>query len=440
MKNLKPYDNYKPSGVEWLGDVPEHWEVKRVKFVIDYQKGKNPSDLSLDKTDDIYLSMEYLRGKNDKIFYIKNSTGLIKVENNDILLLWDGSNAGEFIKGKKGILSSTMALISTKAISDFSWYFCKVLERQLKETTIGMGIPHVSSFELKNLLFLLPSKNEQTKIANYLDRKTAQIDEAIAQKEQLIALLKERQQILIHQAVTQGLPADQREKAGLDPNVEMKDSGVEGLGKIPTDWKLMKFKYIIRIKARLGWKGLKASEYVDKSNYGFLSTPNIKRPKIDFSKAYFITERRYFESPEIMLEKDDVLLVKDGSTLGIVNIVKELPFQCTVNSSIAVLRIINKEALNADYLHLFLKSEYMQKVIALKKGGMGVPHLFQSDIKNFILTIPEIKEQEEIVNHTYIQTKKINAAITLKQQEIARLKEYKTVLIDAAVTGKVFIN
>jgi type I restriction enzyme S subunit len=121
---------------------------------------------------------------------------------------------------------------------------------------------------------------------------------------------------------------------------------------------------------------IKASEYVDNSEYGFLSTPNIKSENINYSGAYFITKKRYEESPEIMLKKDDVLLVKDGSTLGIVNIVKSMPFHCTVNSSIAVLRIMNDKLLNAEYLNYFLKSDYSQKIIELKKDGMGVPHYF----------------------------------------------------------------
>lgn len=189
----------------------------------------------------------------------------------------------------------------------------------------------------------MPPPKEQTAIANFLDEKTAKIDKAIAQKEKLIALLKERKQIMIQNAVTKGL----------DPNVKMKDSGLEWIGEIPEHWECVKFKYIILTKARLGWKGLKADEYVEQSPYGFLSTPNIKNNAIAFDKAYFITKSRYEESPEIMLEVGDVLLVKDGSTLGISNLVRKLPFKCTVNSSIAVLKIKNRKKLLPDYLNLF---------------------------------------------------------------------------------------
>jgi type I restriction enzyme S subunit len=187
----------------------------------------------------------------------------------------------------------------------------------------------------------------------------------------------------------------------------------------------------------LGWKGLKASEYVDKSDYGFLSTPNIKNNDIAFEKAYFITQKRYNESPEIMLEKGDVVLAKDGSTLGTVNIIKSLPFKCTVNSSLAVLRSFNKDRLNSSYLMFFLKSEKCQNNIDMKKDGMGVPHLFQSDINNFVIPIPPFLEQTTIIAHIKKETTKIDNAITLQQKQIEKLKEYKATLINSAVTGKI---
>ena len=275
-----------------------------------------------------------------------------------------------------------------------------------------------------------PLLSEQIAIANFLNKKTAQIDQAIAQKEKLIELLKERRQILIHKAVTRGL----------NPDVKMKDSGVEGLVKCLPLGGVIKFKYIIRTKARLGWKGLKASEYVDTSDYGFLSTPNIKGDRIDFAGAYFISERRYNESPEIMLQVDDVLLVKDGSTLGIVNIIRSLPFSCTVNSSIAVLRVIDSDKLFPSYLYYFLKSEYSQKVIELKKDGMGVPHLFQSDINNFIALLPPLDEQKSIAAYISGEMLRFLDAIRLNEKEIEKLKEYKATLINAAVTGKIKVN
>ena len=152
---------------------------------------------------------------------------------------------------------------------------------------------------------------------------------------------------------------------------DYKDSGVEWIGAIPAHWGKVKFKYSMTIKARLGWRGLKAHEYVENSKYGFLSTPNIKYKEINYGRAYFITKERYYESPEIMLKTGDILLVKDGSTLGISNIIKGLPFNCTVNSSIAVLRIFNICLISPIYLELFIKSEVIQRLIAVMRDGYG---------------------------------------------------------------------
>jgi len=115
-----------------------------------------------------------------------------------------------------------------------------------------------------------------------------------------------------------------------------KDSGIEWLGEIPSEWKIDRVKNIATVRGRVGWKALKASEYVEKSEYIFLATPNIKDEEIDFQNVNYLTKERYYESPEIMLKINDILLAKDGSTLGTVNIIKYLPTKATVNSSIAV--------------------------------------------------------------------------------------------------------
>jgi len=120
------------------------------------------------------------------------------------------------------------------------------------------------------------------------------------------------------------------------PYPEYKDSGVEWLGEVPGHWDISRLGFESWVRARLGWKGLKAEEYVD-DGYVFLATPNIKQRNIDFENVNYIDEARYSESLEIALHIGDVLLAKDGSTLGTVNVVRDLPRPATVNSSIAVI-------------------------------------------------------------------------------------------------------
>jgi type I restriction enzyme, S subunit len=157
--DIEEYVAYKDSGVEWLGGIPEEWELTRFKYLAAIQKGKLPKKIVSENVDDLppYLSMEYLRGGEANQWV--QDKGITIVKKDEILLLWDGSNAGEFIKSREGIISSTVAFIEFKNIDKrFAWYYSKFLEIELKKKTIGMGIPHVNGEILNNFPVLLPSK------------------------------------------------------------------------------------------------------------------------------------------------------------------------------------------------------------------------------------------------------------------------------------------
>jgi type I restriction enzyme S subunit len=404
-----------------------------LKYLVEITKGKKPKyEIDVYSEGLIpYLSMDYLRGKNLSPIYVdETKDSIVRVNNNDLLILWDGSKAGEIVYGKEGALSSTMAkidIVSSKVTKAYLTYFLIHSQADIQGNTVGMGIPHVNGEDLKNLSVYLSSKQTQIRIAEFLDKKTEEINAIIEKKEAILLRLEEKKKAIINEAVTKGL----------NPNVPMKDSGIEWIGEIPAHWEISKLKYFVNIKGRLGWKGLKADEYVD-SGYGFLSTPDIKNDDIDFSRINYITEERYLESPEIMLEKDDILLVKDGSTLGIINRVKELPIPSTVNSSIAVLRI-EDPSLKSEFLFYLLKSNWIQKTIEFLKQGQGVPHLFQKDIKEFDLIIPPIKEQEDLVKEIFSRTKIVDDLNLKILSQIEKLKEYRQAIISEAVTGKLEI-
>jgi len=212
-----------------------------------------------------------------------------------------------------------------------------------------------------------------------------------------------------------------------------KDSGVDLIEHIPSHWSISRIKEKGLVYGRVGWKALKASEYVEEG-YIFLSTPNIKGRKIDFDNVNYITHERYVESPEIMLKEDDILLAKDGSTLGTVNIISSLPNKATVNSSIAVLRF-DKSIFNK-YMFYQITSQYIQAKIKLKKIGMGVPHLFQRDIKNFIILIPSLPDQHAIAAYLDTKTAQIDRKIDLLTQKAEKYGQLKQSLINETVTGK----
>ncbi|MCL6230451.1 restriction endonuclease subunit S [Acinetobacter amyesii] len=426
---INKYDAYKDSGIDWVGKIPAHWNVLKLGGIFE-QRNQKVSDKD-------YPALSVT--KNGIVPQLDNAAKTKDGDNRKLVLKGDFViNSRSDRKGSSGLssLDGSVSLINIvlkprKIEPKFSHHLMKCNAFIEEYYRVGRGIVAdlwTTRFEeMKTMNLALPSVKEQRQIADFLDQRLVEIDQAIAIKEQQIALLNERKQIVIQKAVTQGL----------NPNVALKDSGVEWIGEIPEHWITKKFKYAMSIKARLGWKGLKADEYVDNSEYGFLSTPNIKHQNIKYDECYFITQRRYEESPEIMLEDGDILLVKDGSTLGISNIVKNLPFKCTVNSSIAVLRKFQKEQYLPSFLNYYLKTSSIQNHIKLVKDGMGVPHLFQSDIKNFVLIIPPIIEQEQIIEFIEYEVEKIDTGISLIEDQIQKMKEYKTTLINDAVTGKI---
>lgn len=259
----------------------------------------------------------------------------------------------------------------------------------------------------------------------------------VAKKKALIEKLKEQRTAIISSAVTKGLPPEVAPHYGLAPHSCFKPSGVDWLGDIPMGWKSSRLGYETWVRARLGWKGLKADEYVDEG-FIFLATPNIKSRDIDFVNVNYITQERYDESPEIKLKQGDVLLAKDGSTLGTVNIVRFLPDEATVNSSIAV--ITPYKGLDGVYLMYLFLSKLMINTIQRVKGGMGVPHLFQSDLNKFYIPLPPFHEQQAIAAYLDEQTTKIDNLIAKVEQAIRTLQEYRSALITAAVTGKIDVR
>ncbi|WP_437059081.1 restriction endonuclease subunit S [Streptomyces sp. enrichment culture] len=182
------------------------------------------------------------------------------------------------------------------------------------------------------------------------------------------------------------------------------------------------------VHARIGWKALTAAEY-QPQGFAFLSTPNIKGHEIDFDNVNYITEFRYQESPELKLRKGDVLLAKDGNTLGIVNLVKHLPRPATVNGSIAVIR---PTGIDGAFLRYVLVSRVTQAAINMLKGGMGVPHLFQWDINRLPVPVPPLEEQRRIADFLDAETARIDRLTHLRSRQAQLLEERFGLALDNA--------
>ncbi|WP_262966887.1 restriction endonuclease subunit S [Methylobacter psychrophilus] len=430
------YPDYKDSGVEWLGDVPEHWTVSKIKFIAPYQVGWTPptkNDANFDG-ENLWANISDLRGKIIHDTAKKISDEAAKVASMDItpggslLYSFKLSVGCVSFAGKDMYTNEAIASFLEGATLPLSYLYYVLPKFVIENASTNIYGARILNQELiSNAMLLAPSTQEAEKIANFLDHETAKIDTLIKKQQQLIKLLKEKRQAVISHAVTKGL----------NPNVLMRDSGVEWLGEVPEHWSKSYLGFECSVKARLGWKGLKAEEYVE-NGFIFLATPNIKELEIDFENVNYITKKRYEESPEIMLEIGDVLVTKDGSTTGTTNVVKCLPSPSTVNSSIAVLRTIGR--INSLYLYFFFVSTYTQNVIKCMQGGMGVPHLFQADLRKFNVLLPPTDEQLEIVTYIERRLPKFDELLEKITQQITLLRERRTALISAAVTGKIDVR
>lgn len=303
-----------------------------------------------------------------------------------------------------------------------------MLEPTSKDFANGTTIPHFDASILINYHYPIPPIDEQIVIGSYLDAATSKIDKAIAMQQKMIDLLNERKQIIIQNAVTKGL----------DENVEMKDSGDRWIGLFPSIWTTRRLNFSSWIRARLGWKGLKASEYVD-NGYPFLSAFNIVNDKIKWENLNFINKYRYDESPEIKLSVGDILLVKDGAGIGKCARIDELPCgESTTNGSLAV--ITANYFVDYRYLYYFMISKSFKDHTELLINGMGVPHFTQGEMKKVVIPVPPKSEQQAIVAYLDKEMQRFDSAIFNCQRQITLLQERKQIIINEVVTGKVKVS
>ena len=430
MEVIKPYSTYKDSGIPWLGDVPEHWEVKKLKFLLKLQKGKNPKDFSADKVSLPYLSMEYLRGKNIIKTYVLPQDNLVEVQEDDILVLWDGANAGEILKSKHGFLSSTMAVINFNKNfinKKYFFQFLKSLEKEFKDFSTGTTIPHFNSDILLNNHYCIPTLSEQTAIANFLDYKTAKIDRFIFKKKQLIKLLNEQKAAIINDAVTKGL----------NPNAKMKPSGIEWLGVIPEHWEVRKL-WLLITKSELGGNYSSGESLL---GIPLIKMGNLGRGNIKLNKIEFIDNDIVYQSNHI-LKKDDFLFNTRNSAelVGKVSLWRnELPF-ALFNSNI--LKIEFNASVSNSYMNLFFNSKTMINALRIIcKGTTSVAAIYFKDLSKMEVCFPNsIDEQTAILSHIEKETAIINKTIATIEKEIALVQEYRTALISEAVTGKIDVR
>ncbi len=432
MRYRKP-EEMKETGIEWVGEVPNDWEDIELRYLYSIDKGNGfdnyyDSENKLDKKLIPYLSMEYLRNKNAEAQFIDSEEDHEPVTEKDSLILWDGSNAGEFIKGKYGALSTTLSKISPirKVEGSYSFYLLKAIEKRVKDNTVGMGIPHVDPGYLKETKLPIPPTSEQHAISAFLNRKTKAIDALIKKKEQLIERLSEKRQALITQAVTKGL----------DPHAPMKDSRIEWLGEVPEEWETSKFNF--HIKLRHGYQ-FRESDFTEDGIKVVKITQLNEKGFLDLSKASFIDKDRAKEFGNIHIKNGDILMCLTGGTIGKIIRVSGLDEIAVQNYRVGHFSPKNQNKLSQDYLY-YLMSSIIKEQIFFAVRETGQPNIGMDDFSRMKICLPPRIEQENIAQFINENTSKINELIESEYQVVEKLKEYRQSLISAAVTGKIDVR
>lgn len=430
----------KDSGIDGLGTIPKHWKIKRAKYACDsLSKGNGITKEEVKESGNICCVRygEIYSKYNGSFIKCISSTDIELIPSpkyiskGDILFAGTGELVEEIGKnivymGEEKCLAGGDIVVMKHSLNPIFLNYalnCSYSQSQKSKGKAKLKVVHISARDIGNILIALPGINEQEKIANFLDQKCSEIDALYSDISGQISTLEEYKKSVITETVTKGVRADRT----------MKDSGVEYNDFIPREWNEAKLKYLVYLRARLGWRGLKADEYVD-NGFIFLSAFNIINNKLDFSEVNYINQFRYDESPEIKLKLGDVLIVKDGAGIGKCAYVDYMPRESTPNGSLAV--ITPNDKLYGKYLYYYFLSSMFQERILQLKDGMGVPHLFQGDMREILIPVPNVEEQQEIANYLDQQCSEVDALIEEKKEQLATLEEYKKSLIYEYVTGK----
>lgn len=428
---MERYSEYKDSGVKWLGEIPSHWELLKSKYL-----WKETFENSTSGKEDLLSVSQYTGVTKSKADSRSESLIGYKIVHKDdlvinIMLAWLG---GLGVSSDEGVVSP--AYCTYKLIRDYNPKFLHYLyktpmylaEFARHSTGVVPSRWRMYTDDFGQVVSLLPPVEEQDAIVRYLDAATSKIDKAIAMQQKMIDLLNERKQIIIQNAVTKGL----------DENVEMKDSGVEWIGMIPKHWEIKRLKYVMHSYGRIGFRGYGTDDIVDEGQGAItLSPSNIQDSSMDYSKKTYLSWKKYYESPEIMIKNGDVLMVKTGSSYGKCAVVKDLPMECTINPQLVVFKE-HKEF--SEFLAYSFQTTFAKCFINTSVIGGTIPTISQEKINNYIFPFPSKSEQQAIVAYLDKEMQRFDSAITNCQRQIALLQERKQIIINEVVTGKVKVS
>lgn len=423
---MKKYDNYKDSGIEWIGEIPEHWEIGKIKYSDNVIMGQSP--LSDDCNSD-GVGLPFLQGNAE--FGIKHPTPKLFCDNsnktaevNDVLLSVRAPVGALNIANQKvGIGRGLCAVRPLNSNSKYIYYWLLHSFEELNSISTGSTFKAINLDDVKSIRFPIIDVQEQTLIASYLDHKTTQIDTLIAKKEQFITLLQEERTAVINQAVTKGL----------DPNVKMKDSGIEWLGEIPEHWESWKIGHAFN-KVGSGTTPESGNPiYHENGTINWLNTGDLNDGILtECAKKITVKALEDYSSLKLF-PPNSLVIAMYGATIGKTAF---LEFETTTNQACCVF--CQSEIIDLNFLQFWFKAK-KEHILNLSIGG-GQPNVSQQILKDIRLGCPNLIEQNKIVEFLKVKTKEIDAIISKTREEIELLKEYKTAMISEVVTGKVDVR
>ena len=443
IANPIPYPKMKDSGVPWLGEVPEHWDVlpNRVLFG-EVKERDHPEEpmLSVTITKGVIRQRALLADSSKKDSSNQDKSAYKLVRLGDIaynkMRAWQGAIGVSYYQG---IVSPAYVVERPRegANSRYLHYllrtpaFAKEAERWSYGITSDMWSLRPEHFKM--IYGCLAPLPEQAAIVRFLDHADRRIRRYIRAKQKLITLLEEQKQAIIHQAVTRGL----------DPNVRLKPSGVEWLGEVPAHWaEAIKIKYVSSLKGRLGWQGLKAGEYTSEGPY-IVSSAHFRNHKINWKICPHVTQERYEMDKHIQLAHGDILLMKDGAAMGKLAFVDELPGLACLNSHLLLFRPLADNggiAYLPQFMFYYMQTECFQGYAQVNGTGATFLGISQESIGNHTVCLPPISEQTAVVEYLNHETADLDTTTASANRQIDLLREYHTRLIADVVTGKLDVR
>lgn len=422
---------YKDSGIDWLGLIPDTWSTTPLKCATNFINGNafKPSEWSENGTP--IIRIENLNGSHDFNCFEGRIDDRYRVLEGDLLFGWSGNRGtsfGPFLWWRTGehyLNQHIFKLDEYSCNKQWLYWVLKAVTYYVEEQAHGIiGMVHVTKGKLGGIHIPCIDRSEQVKIANFLDHETAKIGTLIEKQTQLIQLLKEKRQAAVSQAITKGL----------NSNVEMRESGIEWLGKIPKHWVVGRYKFCTT-RIVVGIAEAATHAYAD-SGVPIIRSTNIKEEGLDTTGMLFIKEEFSEKNSSKYLYANDVITVRTGYPGVSAVIPKQLnKSQCFTN-----LVATPTKAMLSEFLSEYLNSHTGKSYFDLLGWGSAQKNISVPILQNIPIAYPNYNEQRTITDFIKKQRKKYTELIDKAEEQILLLEERRTALISAAITGKIDIR